>query len=151
MTSSDGCVFCGIADGHLPSSLVVESPRVLAFMDIDPVTPGHVLVVPRQHLPALADLPDDVADEMFAVARQVAAALRRGPLRCDGINLFYADGAAAFQEVFHSHLHVFPRHAGDGFRIDARWGSNPSVDTLDAHAAAIRAHLGDAPAVGATR
>ncbi|ADG76228.1 histidine triad (HIT) protein [Cellulomonas flavigena DSM 20109] len=139
--TDDGCVFCGIVAGELGASVVHESPTVLAFMDIDPVTPGHVLVVPRAHLPELADLDDDVGAEMFAVARSVAAALRRSPLRCEGVNLFYADGEAAFQEVFHAHLHVFPRFADDGFRIDARWGSNPSGAELDAHAAALRAAL----------
>ena len=140
--TDDGCVFCGIVAGELGASVVHGSPTVLAFMDIDPVTPGHVLVVPRAHLPALADLDDDVAAEMFAVARSVAAALRRSPLRCEGVNLFYADGEAAFQEVFHAHLHVFPRFADDGFTIGARWGSNPSGAELDAHAAAIRSALG---------
>lgn len=138
--TDDGCVFCGIAAGELGASVVHESPRVLAIMDIDPVTPGHVLVLPRAHLPDLADL-DDVAAEMFAVARSVAAALRRSPLRSEGVNLFYADGEAAFQEVFHAHLHVFPRFADDGFTIGARWGSNPSRTELDANAAAIRAAL----------
>lgn len=108
MDSLTGCVFCKIVDGALPSSRLVDSPRVLAFLDIDPVTPGHALVIPKEHLPDLADLTDDLAGEMLAVARQVAAALRRTALRCEGINLFYADGEAAFQEVFHSHLHVFP-------------------------------------------
>jgi histidine triad (HIT) family protein len=81
---------------------------------------------------------------MFAVARQVAAALRRAPLRCDGVNLFYADGEAASQEVFHSHLHVIPRYPGDGFTIAARRGSSPSRAQLDVHAEGIRAALGDA-------
>lgn len=134
-------MFCGVVAGDVEASRVVESDTVLAIMDVDPVTPGHVLVLPKQHLPALADLSDDVAAEMFAVARQVAAALRRAPLRCEGVNLFYADGEAAFQEVFHSHLHVIPRHTGDGFTIDARWGSNPSRAQLDRHAAAIRQEL----------
>ena len=82
-----------------------------------------------------------VAAEMFAVARAVSGALRRSPLPSEGINLFYADGEAAFQEVFHSHLHVFPRTAGDGFRISARWGSNPARAELDSQAEAIRAAL----------
>ena len=138
--TSDGCLLCRIVAGELDASVVHESPTVLAIMDIDPVTPGHVLVLPRAHLPELADL-DDVGAEMFAVARSVAAALRRSPLRCEGVNLFYADGEAAFQEVFHAHLHVFPRFADDGFTIGARWGSNPSRAELDAHAAAIRAAL----------
>ncbi|UZN03095.1 HIT family protein [Cellulomonas sp. S1-8] len=140
--TTDGCVFCRIVERSLDASIVHESATVVAIMDIDPVTPGHVLVLPREHLPGLADLDDEVASEMLAVARSVAAALRRSPLRCEGVNLFYADGEAAFQEVFHSHLHVFPRYADDGFTIGARWGSNPARAELDANAAAIRAELG---------
>lgn len=143
MTSPDPCVFCRIVRGDLPSSRVAESDVVLAFMDVDPVTPGHVLVVPKAHLPALADLPEDTGAEVFAVARQVAAALRRSTLRSDGVNLFYADGEAAFQEVPHAHLHVFPRYPDDGFTIGARWGSDPGRDLLDAQAEAIRAAWGD--------
>ena len=142
--TSDDCVFCRIARGELEASRVVESDALLAIMDTDPVTPGHVLVMPKAHLPALSDLPDEVANEMFAVARRVAAALRRAPLRCEGVNLFYADGEAALQEVFHAHLHVVPRYPGDGFTVDARWGSDPSREQLDAHAEAIRASLDDA-------
>jgi histidine triad (HIT) family protein len=135
--ASGGCAFCGIVAGELPVSVVVDTGPVLAFMDIDPVTPGHVLVIPKAHLPDLADLTDALAGEMMAVARRVAAALRRSGLPCDGVNLFYADGEAAFQEVFHSHLHVFPRSADDGFTIGARWGSHPSREELDANAARI--------------
>ncbi len=138
MTTTDDCVFCRIAARQLAASYVAESPTVLAVMDIDPVTAGHVLVIPRAHLPGLADLSDDLAAEMFAVARSVAAALRRSSLRCEGVNLLYADGEAAFQEVFHSHLHVVPRYVGDGFTIDARWGSSPARAELEANAEAIR-------------
>jgi len=141
MTSAEACVFCGIIDGSLPSSPVVDTGTVLAFMDIDPVTPGHVLVIPKEHLPDLADLTDALAAEMMAVARRVAAALRRSDVRCDGVNLFYADGEAAFQEVFHAHLHVFPRHADDGFVIRARWGSQPPRDVLDQIAATLAASM----------
>ena len=141
MTGRD-CVFCRIAARELDASIVFESASVLAIMDVDPVTAGHVLVLPKAHLPALADLGGGLAAEMFAVARSVAAALRSSGLRCEGVNLFYADGEAAFQEVFHSHLHVFPRFAADGFTINARWGSNPQRSELDAQAQAIRAGIG---------
>jgi histidine triad (HIT) family protein len=140
------CVFCHVVAGEIESSIVLETELVLAFMDIDPATPGHVLVVPRAHRESLADLGDEVGAAMFAAARQVAASLRAasargtGP-RCDGINLFYADGAVAFQEVFHAHLHVLPRSVDDGFTVDARWGSAPSRSMLDAQAAALRGLL----------
>lgn len=141
---SDACAVCPIVRRQVDSSIVDESDRVLAIMDIDPVTPGHVLVLPTAHLPALADLTDDLAAEVFAVARAVAAALRRTELRCEGVNLFYADGTAAQQEVPHAHLHVFPRCAGDGFAISGGWGSSPARSDLDAQAAALAGALATA-------
>lgn len=134
-------MFCQIVTGVSPSTALYESTSLLAIMDIDPVTPGHLLVIPKAHLPDLADLTDDLASEMFSVARRLAAALRRSNVRCEGVNLFYADGEAAFQEVFHSHLHVFPRFSGDGFTISANWGSDPSRSELESIAEAIRQKL----------
>jgi histidine triad (HIT) family protein len=75
---------------------------------------------------------------MFSVAMRLAQALRASGLRCEGINLFLADGEAAFQEVFHTHLHVFPRFAGDSFRIDADWSNRSSRAELDVIAAQVR-------------
>ena len=80
---------------------------------------------------------------MFLVAVELAGVIRRSDLGSEGINLFYADGEAAFQEVFHSHLHVFPHHEDDGFRNDADWSVRPSCDELDVTAGAIRRALGD--------
>ncbi len=136
-----GCVFCAIIDERAPASVVYEDDEVLAFMDINPVTPGHLLVVPRRHLPTLADLDDALGGHLFNVATRLAAALRASDVRSDGINLFYADGEAALQEIFHAHLHVIPRYPGDGFTIDADWGSNPSHEELDAIVANIKQHL----------
>lgn len=133
------CVFCAIVAGDAPASFVHEDADLVAFMDTNPVAPGHLLVVPRRHLPALADVPPELAARMFTTAQALAAALRATDLRTEGINLFYADGAAALQTVFHSHLHVIPRFRGDGFAVHAAsWGSNPSRAELDAHAAMVR-------------
>ena len=135
------CVFCRIAAGS-PASVVHHDHEVLAFMDTRPVNPGHVLVIPTRHYASLADVPESVAVRCFVVAQRVAAALRASGLRCEGINLFLADGEAAFQEVFHVHLHVFPRFAGDSFRIDADWSTRPSREELDAVAKQVRGGLG---------
>ncbi|MCI2418933.1 HIT family protein [Saccharopolyspora sp. K220] len=134
------CVFCAIVRGEAESSVVYDDADVLAFMDLRPVTPGHLLVVPKTHAAGLEDL--DVADgqQVWAVGHQLARALRRSGLRCDGINLFLADGAAAFQEVFHAHLHVFPRFVGDGFRIAADWRERTRSE-LDETAAVLRKAL----------
>jgi histidine triad (HIT) family protein len=132
-----GCVFCDIVAGRGPASVVHSDETVLAFLDIRPLTAGHLLVIPRAHAGYLADLDPALGGHMFGVAQRMAAALRRSGLPCDGVNLFLADGAAAFQEVFHVHLHVIPRTAGDGFRIRAKW-RRPARAELDSVAAQVR-------------
>jgi diadenosine tetraphosphate (Ap4A) HIT family hydrolase len=133
----DGCVFCDIVAGQAPASVVHEDDAATAFLDIRPLNAGHVLVVPRVHAACLADLDPGLGGHLFGVAQRMAAGLRRSGLPCEGVNLFLADGAAAFQEVFHVHLHVIPRHAGDGFRIQARWRL-PGRGELDATAERVR-------------
>jgi diadenosine tetraphosphate (Ap4A) HIT family hydrolase len=107
-------------------------------MDIAPVNPGHLLVVPRAHAASLADLDENTGAHVFVVATRMAAALRRSGLRCEGVNLFLADGEAAFQDVFHVHLHVLPRWRGDSFRIDLGPAPRPEREELDGTAAAVR-------------
>lgn len=114
---SADCIFCAIAAGDAEASVVGESERALALLDIQPVNPGHTLVVPRSHAERLADLGRDDAAEMFQLGRRVVGALYASPLRVEGVNLFLADGEAAGQDVFHVHLHVLPRFAGDGFGL----------------------------------
>jgi histidine triad (HIT) family protein len=110
-------------------------------MDIRPITPGHVLVVPLAHASDLANLEPATGGHLFTVAQDLAAAIREAGLKADGINLFLADGEAAGQEVFHVHLHVFPRFAGDGFglRLPLNYGEPVPRERLDREAAAIAA------------
>ncbi len=136
------CIFCRIVAGDAEAAFVHQGDQVVAFMDTSPVTPGHLLVVPRDHHPSLADLPQDTAGSMFTTAQTLAGALRATDIQTDGINLWYADGAAAMQSVFHAHLHVIPRFRGDGFTIQtARWTASPGRDELAATAASIRTAL----------
>lgn len=139
----NACVFCAIVAGQLPASAVYEDEEVLAFMDIQPVNPGHVLVIPKTHFPMLADLDPKIGGRIFQVGQRVAAALRRSGLRCEGVNLFLADGEAAGQEVFHAHLHVFPRYTGDGFglRFSLDYYDKPPRAALDENARRIKARL----------
>ena len=132
-----GCVFCDIVAGRGPASVVYSDESVMALLDVRPVTTGHLLVIPRAHAAYLADPDLAQGGHMFAVAQRMAAALRRSGLPCDGVNLFLADGEAAFQEVFHVHLHVVPRTAGDGFRIRAKW-RRPSRAELESVAGRVR-------------
>lgn len=115
-------------------------------MDLYPVTPGHVLV-------GLGEIGDELGGRLWSVARRVGDALCRntldtgdadtttgGSMRCEGVNLFLADGEAAGQEIFHAHLHVFPRYEGDAFSVHALWQEAPRTE-LDGHAARLRALL----------
>ena len=131
------CVFCEIIAGRAESSLAYEDEHVIAFMDIRPLTPGHVLVVPRVHADCLEALDEELGARLFRVGHRLARALRRSGLPCEGVNLFLADGEAAFQEVFHVHLHVLPRTPRDGFRIKAAW-RRPGRAELDLAAEQVR-------------
>ncbi len=134
------CIFCRILANELPASFVYQDDRVSAFLDIKPVNPGHLLIVPHRHAEILRDLPPEVAGHMMTVAQQLISSLRVADVRCEGVNLFLAEGAVAGQEVDHVHLHVIPRFTGDGFglRFAANYGTLPQRDTLDRVAAAIR-------------
>lgn len=136
----DRCLFCKIVDDHTGSEILWDDELVLAFLDINPVTDGHLLIIPKGHASGLDDMPASTAARMMTVAQRLTRALKESSLRCDGVNLFFADGEAAFQEIFHSHLHVFPRFAGDGFVLDARWEGSTPEELRDA-GAAVRAAL----------
>jgi len=141
VTSS--CIFCDIVRGAAPASIVYSDEQVMAFVDIRPVNPGHLLVIPRTHAACVAELQPELGGQMFQVAMRLAQALRQTSLPCEGVNLFLADGAVAGQEVFHVHLHVLPRFRGDGFgfRFGPDYGALPARGALDGIAAAIRQQL----------
>jgi histidine triad (HIT) family protein len=134
-------VFCAIIVGEAEASVVHADDKAVAFMDLGAVTPGHVLVVPRVHAVGLEDLDEDTSAHVWRIGHRVGRALRRSGLRCEGVNVFLADGEAAFQEIFHFHLHVFPRFQGDSFRIDADWTTR-ARHLLDEEARAVRRGLG---------
>ena len=136
-------VFPKILNGEIPASFVYRDEWVSAFMDVQPVTPGHVLVVPNIAASNLAELPVEYGGRIFEVAQSVAASLRKSELRCAGVNLFLADGVAAGQTVFYLHLHVIPRFDGDGFGIKfpPEYGQRPPRSDLDRYADLIKAGL----------
>ena len=137
------CVFCDIVAGRVPASVVYRDERVCAFMDIRPVNPGHLLVIPLVHAAGLTTLESGTGAQMFRVGQRLAEAIRRSGVRCEGINFLLADGEAAGQEVFHVHLHVIPRYAGDGFgfRYGPDFGVLPDRTVLEATARAVREAL----------
>lgn len=107
------CIFCAIIAGTSPGRIVYSDDDVLGFLDIRPVTRGHTLLVPRVHSSGLDDLDPTLGAALFRAGQRVATAMKTGPVSADGVNLALNDGRAAFQTVFHTHLHVVPRHDGD--------------------------------------
>ncbi|MEO8450349.1 MAG: HIT family protein [Gemmatimonadota bacterium] len=111
------CIFCRLLAGQEPASFLYRDDACAAFMDIRPINPGHLVVVPVRHATHLADLGAKAAGQLMEVAHHMAAGLRASGLHCEGVNMLLADGEAAMQEVLHVHLHVFPRFRGDGFGL----------------------------------
>lgn len=131
--SKENCVFCNILSGELECSEVYSDEKVVAFLDIQPVNPGHVLVIPRKHTSYLNELDHDLGGKLFQVGQKVAAAIRKSDLQCEGINFLLADGEAAGQEVWHTHLHIMPRFANDGFgfKFSDKYFEKPSRAELN--------------------
>ncbi len=110
------CIFCKILAGELPATIIDEDERTMAFMDINPATRGHVLVIPRAHTADLLSVaPDDLCAVAIASQRQAVRAKER--LRADGVNLVNSCGSVAWQTVFHFHMHVIPRYTDDPLRL----------------------------------
>ena len=128
------CVFCAIAAGELPCFKVYEDDVVLAYLDINPFSKGHTLVIPKAHTAGLLDTGDDVLAAVLSRVRKVAAHLKEA-LPCDGFNILQNNGEAAGQTVKHLHFHIVPRLAGEPLAFESRKGD---MDALGALAARIR-------------
>jgi histidine triad (HIT) family protein len=132
----DACPFCAIACGATPASVILDDDKVLAFMDWRQAVPGHVLVIPRRHVPDIYALADDEAAAVMQAAVRVARALRAA-YDPPGLNLWQSNGEAGGQEVFHFHLHVHPRRVDDGLLRVYPEGVPPQSDA-DQRAAIAR-------------
>lgn len=107
------CVFCAIVTGEAPAIRVYEDDDYLGILDIRPFTRGHTLVIPKRHSVDLTDTPPESVAAMAVIGQRIARAARQSGLHADGNNIVINDGKAAFQSVFHIHLHVVPRRSGD--------------------------------------
>jgi histidine triad (HIT) family protein len=134
------CIFCAIVQGQQEASFVHQDELVSVFLDIQPINPGHLLIVPNGHAADLSELPEATGADLFRMAQRMTKLLRRSTLQCEGVTLFLADGAAAMQEVFHVHLHVIPRFQGDGFgmKFPSGYFTKPPRSELEDTAASIR-------------
>jgi histidine triad (HIT) family protein len=120
--SDDDCIFCKIVAGEMPAQIVAEDERTVAFMDISPATRGHLLVVPRRHSRDLLEIDREDLDAVMHAAQRMAQRVHER-LGADGINLLNARGEAAWQTVFHFHLHVIPRYEDDPLKLP--WDPSP--------------------------
>jgi histidine triad (HIT) family protein len=136
MAAEPDCIFCRIVAGELPATVVREDERTFAFMDINPWSRGHVLVIPREHAKDIHAIdPEDLA--AVHIAAQDVARRQLEALDADGVNLWNSTGKVAGQVVFHFHLHVIPRYADDG--IGNPVGRDPAVSEPEQIAEAARA------------
>ncbi len=123
------CIFCLIVAGKIPSTKVYEDSKVLAFLDINPVTEGHTLVVPKTHWETISQVPDAELGTIFEVVKQLATNLKE-KLGADGLNIMQNNGPAAGQEIPHFHVHIIPRKINDG-RFKLRPGKKAEGGALD--------------------
>ena len=138
------CPFCDIIGGAGEVSVCYEDSLALAFMDIQPVNAGHVLVVPREHFERVDDLPREVGMHLYGVATQLIPVIQQVSGAPD-MNIVVNSGAAAGQDVYHFHVHLIPRRAGDGFDVPLPFAGSemPDRTRLDAMAARVIAALRD--------
>ena len=134
------CIFCKIVAGQIPCFKLLEDDKTIAFMDINPVNPGHSLSVAKGHWPTVDVIPTDVLAAVAATAQKVAKAVI-GELKPNGVNLLQANGPGAAQSVFHFHVHVLPRRNGDGLAMN-RTPKPGDRDALAAMAERLRRALG---------
>ena len=128
------CIFCAIAKGEIPSFKIYEDDLVLAYLDINPFTKGHTLVIPKVHSSGLLDTSDETLAAIIARVKKVAAHLKNA-LPCDGFNILQNNGAAAGQTVMHLHFHIVPRYEGEVLEFVSHKGD---MDTLKSLADRLR-------------
>jgi histidine triad (HIT) family protein len=133
------CIFCKLVRGEVPSARVLETDRAVAFLDIGPLNPGHVLVVPKEHHESLPEMPDDLAAATAALLPRLCRAVRRAT-GAEGLNVLTNTGRVAGQSVDHIHWHIIPRHPGDALRWPWPAGRYEN-DELEAMRARIEAAL----------
>ena len=133
------CVFCKIVAGQIPAARLIETDKVLAFLDIAPVNPGHALVIPKRHAETLLDLRQEELHVLSFVTRRVAAAVKAA-VGADGLNILQNNVEVAGQLVPHVHFHVIPRHDDDGFKLGWRQGEYGEGE-MDEMLASIRQRL----------
>ena len=135
------CIFCDIIAGKKQDARIWESDEVLAIVDVRQAHPGHTLVIPKQHIPNIFELPDDLAGQLMSAVSRLSSAINDA-YQPDGISLWQSNGPGAHQEVPHLHIHIHPRwHDDTVLKVYAEAPDKPSFDILRERAELIRSHL----------
>ena len=124
---ADNCIFCKIANGEIPAATVYEDGDFRVILDLNPAALGHALILPKAHAANLFELPDETASKALVLAKKIAGKLQDG-LQADGINVLQNNGEAAGQTVFHFHMHLIPRYAGDTVNMTWKPGTLTDAD-----------------------
>lgn len=139
MRTDNDCIFCKIVAGDIPCIKIYEDDRTLCFMDINPASDGHALVIPKEHWENVHAIPDELIGAVAVTAKKIAGAVDRA-IAPDGLNLLQCNGSGAAQSVFHFHMHVLPRTTGDELKLN--WGLAPGdMDRVNEMAATISAAI----------
>jgi histidine triad (HIT) family protein len=110
------CLFCKVVAGEVPATKVYEDENTLAFLDIKPVNPGHTLVIPKSHYVNIFEVPEEMTTKMMQTIKKIAHGIKDG-LGVENMNITMNNGLHSGQTVFHAHIHLIPRHEGDGYKM----------------------------------
>ncbi len=135
----DDCIFCKIANGEIPSTTIYENNEFRVFFDIAPASFGHCLIVPKQHYDDIFDMDAETGGRLFGLATAIARSIKK-ELNCEGMNVVQNNGSIAGQTVFHFHLHLIPRYAGDTVNVGWQPGE-ANMEELAQLAKAVRANI----------
>lgn len=135
----DDCIFCKIAKGEIPSATIYETSEFKVMLDVAPANKGHALIIPKEHFDNIFQIDAETAGKLFSLATVVARALKE-ETNCEGMNIVQNNGAVAGQTVNHFHLHLIPRHQGDGVQVTWKQGETDPAEQ-EALAKAIKKHI----------
>jgi len=142
---NSGCVFCKIVENQIPAFKIFESEDILAFLDINPLSQGHSLIIPKNHFEDVFDIPQDILKEIIQAAQKISKIMQK-ELGAEGVNLFNASRKEAEQSVFHFHLHIIPRYKEDGLKINEWWqlkAKKADLQELEKIAEGLRKSVGN--------
>ncbi len=126
----ENCIFCKIAKGEIDSAKVFENEDIFAFLDVNPLTKGHCLVIPKKHFENIFDIDKNILKEIIATAKDISEKMQKS-LAASGVNLANASGESAEQGVFHFHLHIIPRYENDGLEMNKWWQSKAKKTNIE--------------------